>query len=137
MKRTTPVRLLVTAIAMTTLGVTLAPSSSAAAPKKQFRETLAVTDSSGPATQPLAPDTTYHFAFALTNDSRSPQAFGSAKIFIPNGYDVVAVTEHPADYANFTVADQGTAILLTSLGATGTGVAPGATITLRVDVHTP
>ena len=117
------------------LGVAWVPGAQAAALKKQFHESLSIATTGGtPVTGALAAGTAYDFAFTLTNDSHSPQAFGSAKVAVPTGFTLGAMS---TNVANFHAADAGGSILLTSTGPTGSGIAPGSSVTIAVRVTTP
>lgn len=106
------------------------PNASAAAPRKVFHEMLATSP-----TGTLLAGSTYTFTFTLTNDTKSPQAFGSAEIVIPSGYTVGDVT---ASKANFSAqAKPNGTILVTSVGPTGTGISPGASLQVAATVTTP
>ncbi|MDQ1696461.1 MAG: hypothetical protein QOJ03_1814, partial [Frankiaceae bacterium] len=118
------------------LGLVLPTSALGDAPKKTFTVTLAVTDGGVAVTGPLAPAHTYGFAFTLTNGAKSPQAFGSAHIAVPTGYqaDTPAVAAGPA---TFHLVVSGSTLALTNSGPTGSGVVPGSAITLTAHVTTP
>jgi hypothetical protein len=128
-------RTAVAASALMTLGTVAIPGAQASAPKKVFHESLAVTTTAGAAvTGALAASTPYDFAFLLTNDAHSPQAFGSAKVVVPAGFSLGAMS---ASVANFHAAAVGGNVLLTSTGPTGAGIAPGSSVTITVRVTTP
>lgn len=139
MTRGTMLRTAVAAGALLALGVAV-PQVQAAAPKKVFHESLSITTTGGtPVTGPLAAGTAYDFAFLLTNDKGSPQAFGSAKIVPPAGYTLGAMSTStsPTAAAVFTAAPVGGNVLVTSNGPTGAGIAPGGSLTVTVVVTTP
>jgi hypothetical protein len=117
------------------LAVVAVPGAGAAAPKKVFHESLSIATPAGAAvTGPLASSTAYDFAFALTNDAHSPQAFGSAEIVVPVGFSVGAMS---TSVSTFHAASVGGTVLVTSTGPTGSGIAPGSTLTITVRVTTP
>lgn len=121
--------------ALLMLGGAAVPGAQAAALKKVFHEVLSITTTGGtPVTGALAAGAAYDFAFALTNDAHSPQAFGSAKIVVPVGFSLGAMS---TTVGNFHAANVGDNILVTSTGPTGTGIAPGASVTVAVRVTTP
>jgi len=106
------------------------PNASASAPRKVFHEQLATS----PAGTLIAGDT-YTFTFTLTNDAKSPQAFGSAKILVPTGYTVAAGVPTRSNF-QAGIAPDGS-ILVTSTGPTGTGVPPSESVDIPVTVKTP
>lgn len=117
------------------LGVAWVPGAQAAAPKKVFHESLAIATTGGTAvTGALAAGTAYDFSFTLTNDAHSPQAFGSAKVDVPTGFTLGAMS---TSVANFHAANAGGDVLVTSTGPTGAGIAPGSSVTITVRVTTP
>jgi len=139
MIRGTALRTTIAAGVLFTLGVAI-PGAQGAAPKKVFHESLSITTLGGDLVSgPLAAATAYNFAFLLTNDKSSPQAFGSAKIVPPSGYTLGAMSTStsPTAVATFTAALVGGNILVTSNGPTGSGIAPGASLTVAVVVTTP
>src|SRR4051794_37960996 len=69
--------------------------------KKVFHEALAVSSGGTPVTTPLLASTAYDLLFTLTNDDASLQPFGSAKILVPTGFTVGAVS---ADVPGFVAA---------------------------------
>ncbi|MDQ1699185.1 MAG: hypothetical protein QOG34_1048 [Frankiaceae bacterium] len=134
MTRASILRMAVAAGLLLSLGVT-AGSGQAAAPKKVFHESLSVATTAGTAvTGALAASTPYDFAFMLTNDAHSPQAFGSAKIVTPTGFSLGAMS---TNVSTFHAADSGGNVLVTSTGPTGSGIAPGSSLTVTVRVTTP
>lgn len=139
MIRGTALRTAVAIGVLLTLGVAI-PGAQAAALKKVFHESLSITTLGGdPVSGALAAGTQYDFAFLLTNDKSSPQAFGSAKIVPPTGYTLGAMSTStsPTAVATFQAAAVNGNILVTSNGPTGSGVAPGASLTVTVVVTTP
>jgi hypothetical protein len=130
MNRPAPSHLLAVLVAAVALvGVTV-PSSQAGPAKKVFHESLTVV----PAATAMATSTTYSLRFLLTNDSRSPQAFGSAEILVPDGWTVGASS---TDVAGFTATAGAGVVLVTSSGPTGSGIAPGSALTVTASVTTP
>jgi len=128
-------RTAIAACALLTLGGATIPGAQAAAPKKVFHETLSITTTSGDAvTGALAAGTAYDFAFALTNDAHSPQAFGSAKVVVPLGFTLGAMSTSVSTFHATAVLGN---IVVTSTGPTGSGIAPGSTLTVTVRVTTP
>jgi len=129
-------RMAIAGCALLMLGGAAVPGAQAAALKKVFHEALSITTTSGtPVSGALAAGAPYDFAFTLTNDAHSPQAFGSAKIVVPVGYSLGAMSTNVGNF--HAAADLGGNILVTSTGPTGTGIAPGASVTVTVRVTTP
>ena len=122
---------LVTALVVTSSLVPMSPSE-AAASKKGFHESLLINGVMS--TGPLTAATSYDLRFTLTNDTLSPQAFGSAQILVPSGY-VVGTTM--ADVGNFLATPLTGSILVTSTGPTGAGIQPGSSLIISATVTTP
>lgn len=135
MLRGRKLRPVIAAIALVAVGFTVSPGADAAALKKVFHESLSITTTGGAAvTGALTPATPYDFAFLLTNDAHSPQAFGSAMIVVPTGFSLGVMS---ASVTSFHVAAVGGNVLVTSTGPTGSGIAPGTALTVTVRVTTP
>ncbi|MDT7539716.1 MAG: hypothetical protein QOI82_3301 [Actinomycetota bacterium] len=114
-----------------------APAANAATSKKVFAETLTVDGGAAPASVPPGQHT---FAFTLTNDTRSPQAFGSARIGAPSGFTFDSTPISTGNAASSVALVNGSAsgpLLMTTTGPTGSGVAPGAAVTISVVVTVP
>ena len=136
MNRPSPLRLVLVGCVLVGAGASVvAPSSIAGAPKKQFHVLLTGTYGAttvGPATTvPLPANTTVALTFALQNASASSAPFGSARIAPPPGITLDSVTTPPDGYPNFSVSISSGTLLVTSTGPTGTGVAPGSTLTIN------
>ena len=117
------------------LAVSVLPGANAAAPKKVFHESLSIATTGGaPVTGALTSSTTYDFAFLLTNDLHSPQAFGSALIDVPTGFSLGTLS---TSVLTFHAAVSGGNVLVTSTGPTGSGIAPGTSLTVTVRATTP
>lgn len=135
MIRGATLRMAVAAVVVLTLGLVAGSGADAAAPKKVFHETLSIATTSGtPVTGALAAGTPYDFAFTLTNDAHSPQAFGSALIVVPAGFGIGAMS---TSVPTFNAAAVGGNVLITSSGPTGSGIAPGTPLTITVRITTP
>jgi hypothetical protein len=142
MNRSRILHLTVAALATVALGVTLSPSSTAAPPKKLFTSSLSVDGATPPAQ--LQPGD-YDFAFTITNSEKSPQAFGSVEILVPNGFTIGESIElaAPTGSTMTSAVDLSTnglgtgPVLLTSTGPTGTGVPAGSSVTVSFHVTTP
>lgn len=134
MTRAMTARVLTAVTATLAMLVVVVPASDAAASKKVFHESLAISSNGNPVAQPLALNTSYTFAFTLTNDGKSPQAFGSGEILVPSGYTLGTLD---TDATNFTATPFSGGILLTSTGPTGSGIAPGGSVTVTAVVGTP
>lgn len=116
------------------VGLVAADPVQAAAPGKSFHESLAVTQGGVAVTQPLAPASAYQLRFTLTNDARSPQAFGSGRILVPSGY---VVTGAATDVSRFSATTSPGSVLVRNSGPTSSGIAPGSALTVIVSVTTP
>jgi hypothetical protein len=134
MSRSATSRQMVAAVLLL-LAIVAAPTALASAPKKVFHESLGVTTTAGATvTGTLTASTEYDFRFLLTNDTSSPQAFGSARIVVPTGFTVGTLG---TNVANFHAVATSTGVLVTSTGPTGTGIAPGGSVAITARITTP
>jgi hypothetical protein len=118
-----------------TLGIGAFTGAQAAALKKVFHESFTVATTGGTAvTGTLVASTPYDLTFVLTNDANSPQAFGLVLIAGPTGYTLGAMS---TSVSTFHAASVGGNVLVTSTGPTGSGITPGAKLTISVRVTTP
>src|SRR3954453_11228415 len=122
-RRTKLSRLGVPILLAATLGVTVAAPAGAVSAVKKFSETLHV-GAIGPVTSAtLAPGIAQTLQFDLKNELSSNQAFGSAQILVPTGFQAGAPAVASSTPAGFMFAPNAahTGFLLTHLGPTGSG----------------
>lgn len=125
----------IAASAILAIAVVAIPGAGASAPKKVFHESLSIATTAGAAvTGALTPSTPYNFAFLLTNDAHSPQAFGSALVVVPAGFVLGTLS---TSVVTFHATAVGGNVLVTSTGPTGSGITPGSSLTVTVRATTP
>ena len=125
-------------LAIVALGVTAAVPAGAVSSVKKFSEALHVDGGTGATSAILAPGSTHALTFDITNLPSSNQAFGSAQILLPAGFTVSAGPTVTGP-SNFSVTWNAahTGFLLTSTGPTGSGIAPGHSVSITASVTAP
>jgi hypothetical protein len=119
-------------------GAVVLPAGAVSSVKK-FSETLHVGAVGPVMSATLAPGVAQTLQFDLKNDLSSNQAFGSAQILVPTGFQAdtpAVVTGSPSNF-HFAANAAHTGFLLTSTGPTGSGLAPGKTISMTLSVTPP
>lgn len=121
------------------MGVTLAPSSSAAPANKKFSETVSVDGGTAGTSVSVAPGSRT-FRFTITNTSTGPTAyFGSWQVRVPAGLTVESIGAYSAP-SNFTAPGYDSTartITGTSTGPTGSGVSQPNSVAFSVTATVP
>lgn len=121
------------------IGAGAAVPAQAVSSVKKFNEALSVDGVASGQAASLAAGSTHTLTFTLGNDPKSNQAFGSAQILVPTGFSAGSPQVVNNTPGNFHVAANlaGSGFLLSSTGPTGSGIAPGHSVSVSLQVTAP
>jgi hypothetical protein len=130
----------VAALTVVGLGVSLAPSSSAAPANKKFSEVVSIDGGAAASTPQSITAGTHTFRFTITNTSTGPTAyFGSWQVTVPTGFTDVFVSEYvaPTNFSDPTYDATTRTITGNSTGPNGSGVPTGGLVRFTVTATAP